>query len=160
MKHMWSEEELQNLIEEQGGSGGGSSILENIVDSKGNKRFIGGNGTSTADNSITIYNAKWVLNGNNLIFEILGLINSAITSTRMKICEFTLPEFITNKINDMNGLVDMPQGIAIDNEGIAYPFYSSVEKLGNSISFFLIVDGTLNANLIFKIKYSNIIDSE
>lgn len=160
MKHMWSEEELQTLIEEQGGSGGSSSILENIVDSKGNKRFIGGNGTSTADNSITITNAKWVLNGNNLIFEILGLINNAITNTRMKICEFTLPEFITNKINDIHGLVDLTQGKAIDNEEVIYSFYSSVEKLDNSISFFLIVDGTLNANLVFKISYSNIIDSE
>ena len=157
MKHMWSEEELQALIEEQGGSGG--STLDNIVDSNGNKRFIEGKGISTANEELTFFSIKWTLNGNNLIFEILGLTNIEIINTRMKICEFTLPEFITNKINALNGTVGLTQGIATDGESVFYPLYLSVEKLDNSISFFLIVNGTLNANYFFTIKYS-IISSE
>lgn len=155
MKHMWSEEELQSLIEEQGGSGGsGGSTLDDIVDSKGNKRFIGGEGISTATNELTFFSIKWTLNGNNLIFEIKALTKIEIINTRMKICEFTLPEFITSKINSLNGLVDFTQGIATDGESTFNPLYSSVEKLDNSISFFLIVEGTLNANNILTIKYS------
>lgn len=155
MKHMWSEEELQSLIEEQGGSGGsGGSTLDDIVDSQGNKRFLGGKGISTVNGELTFFSIKWTLNGNILIFEISGLTNNQIVNTRMKICEFTLPEFITNKINALNGLVDMTQGIATDGESTFYPLYLSVEKLDNSISFFLIVNETLNANYFFTIKYS------
>ena len=160
MKHMWSEEEIQGLIEEQGGSGVESNLLEDIVDSKGNKRFIAGNGAPTSESSITLASSKWVLNGTNLIFEITGLTNIAITNTRMKICEFTLPEFITNKINALNGFVAYSQCIAVDNEGEGHILYSSIEKLDNSISFFLIVTGTLNANNFFKIRYDSIINSE
>ena len=153
MKHMWSEEELQEIIPK------GGSKLDDIVDSKGNKRFIGGEGISTITEELRFFSIKWALNGNNLIFEIKALTNIEIKNTRMKICEFSLPDFITNKINALNGLVDVAQGIATDGESVFNPLYLSVEKLGNSISFFLIVNGTLNANSILTIKYS-IIDNE
>ena len=153
MKHMWSEEELQSLIPS------GVSTLNDIVDSKGNKRFIGGEGISTASQELRFFSIKWALNGNNLIFEISGLTKIEIINTRMKICEFTLPEFITSKINALNGLVDVTQGIATDGGSVFYPLYLSVEKLDNSISFFLTVNGTLNANYIFTIKYG-IINNE
>lgn len=153
MKHMWSEEELQEIIPK------GPSRLDDIVDSKGNKRFIGGEGNSAVNEELTFFSIKWALNGNNLIFEISGLTNIEIINTRMKICEFTLPEFITSKINALNGLVDIAQGIATDGESAFYPLYLSIEKLDNSISFFLLVNGTLKANYVFMIK-CNIINNE
>ena len=133
--------------------------IEALVDSNGNNRFIGGEGISTANEELTFFSIKWALNGNNLIFEISGLTNIEIINTKMKICEFTLPKFITDKINALNGFVDLTQGIAADSESVFYPLYLSVEKLDNSISFFLIVNETLNANYIFTIKYS-IINNE
>ena len=152
MKHMWSEEELQEIIPK------GPSKLDDIVDSQGNKRFIGGEGISTITNELTFFSIKWTLNGNNLIFEILGVTNIEIINTRMKICEFALPEFITNKINALNGLVDITQGIAEDVETVFHPLYLSIEKLDNSISFFLNVKGTLKAQSLFTIKYSIIVN--
>ena len=70
MKHMWSEEELQDLIEVQSGSA--EIILENIVDSKGRNRFICGNGDTEILEGFQLLYSNWALNGTNLIFEFLS----------------------------------------------------------------------------------------
>lgn len=99
MKHMWSEEEIQELIEEQGGSGGsGSSTLDDIVDSKGNKRFIEGEGiNSTNPNITTIYN-RWSLSGTHLMCVLVFKIGNANINKNEIFSKYILPEFIRNKI--------------------------------------------------------------
>ena len=79
MKRMYSEEELLEV-----------SNTENLVDSKGRNRFIGGNGNSANVSGMTIISSKWTLNGNNLIFEIIGGISQNIPALT-KICTFNLP---------------------------------------------------------------------
>lgn len=108
MKHMWSEEELQSLIEEQGGSE--KIVLENIVDSKGRNRFLG---------DIVIVNdglagltampgkCEWVLNGTILSFEITCTLTQDIPTLTL-LATFALPEWILNKIT-----TNLPQS-AID----------------------------------------------
>ena len=105
---MWSEEELQSLIEEQGGSN--EIILENIVDSKARTRFLC---------DIVVVNdslegllavpgkCKWVLNGTILSFEITCTLAKDITQMTL-LANFALPEWILNKITST-----LPQG-AID----------------------------------------------
>lgn len=142
MKHMWSEEELQALIEEQGGSGGGSggSTLDDIVDSKGNKRFIEGNGLADAEGMIA-KSTKWVLNGSDLIIELAGSFMQDILATT-PLAYYELPEWISNKITPL---------ATVDGSGFITPFTSNIAtteksvdiqgallKMGNMLIFTLI----------------------
>ena len=100
MKHMWSEEELQTLIEEQGGSAGsGGSTLDDIVDSKGNKRFIEGSGTPITQEKWNSSYCKWSLSGTHLMCVFAGSVqNNASLVNNQVLAEFPLPEYILNKI--------------------------------------------------------------
>ena len=127
MKHMWSEEELQALIEEQGGSGGGSggSTLNDIVDSKGNKRFIEGNGIASTEDvaGMTASSTKWVLNGSDLIIEFAGSFSQdVIGQTQLAIYE--MPEWIANKITPLAEVSGM---------GIVSPLSYNVATTDNSL---------------------------
>ena len=125
MKHMWSEEELQNLIEEQGGSGG--STLDNIVDSKGNKRFVSGEMTFDPNNAYflteMIY-SKWSLSGTHIMF--VGIIKAKDSSQTFTlgnpIFSSILPDYINNKIVEVSSskrLVLVANGVLSDGE--AFP---------------------------------------
>ena len=106
MKHMWSEEELQTLIEEQGGGGGSGTItLDDIVDSQGNKRFIEGNGVPYSVAGITPKYYKWTLSGTHLmiVFAFETLPNATIDNKNL--AKFEVPAFILNKINVDNGSI-------------------------------------------------------
>ena len=100
MKHMWSEEELQALIEEKGG--GGSSTLENIVDSKGNKRFVEGNGIAYTEDiaGMTASSTKWALNGTDLIIELAGSFTQDVNG-QTQLAIYEMPEWISNKITTL-----------------------------------------------------------
>lgn len=127
MKHMWSEEELQALIEEQGGSGGGSggSTLEDIVDSKGNKRFIEGNGTAYTEDVVgmTTSSTKWTLNGNDLILELAGTFSQDVTG-QTQLAIYEMPEWISNKITILKEVSGM---------GVVTPLSFNVATTENSI---------------------------
>ena len=86
MKHMWSEEEIQ-----------AQTSINNLVDSNGRNRFIVGSGNPASFSGMTIVSSKWTLNGNNLIFEIIGVATKNIPYDT-KICTFNLPAWIANKI--------------------------------------------------------------
>ena len=97
MKHMWSEEEIQSLIEEQGGSGG--PTLDDIVDKKGNKRFIEGNGTPITRSGLTNTYCKWSLSGTHLMCVIAGNLADGTSFEREDtLASFTVPSYIASKI--------------------------------------------------------------
>ena len=85
MKRMYSEEELLE-----------SANTENLVDSKGRNRFIVGDGNPGSVTGLTVSSSKWTLNGNNLVFEILGTFSGNNLSGLEKLSIFTLPEWIIN----------------------------------------------------------------
>lgn len=121
MKHMWSEEELQNLIEEQGGSGGGSSILENIVDSNGNKRFVEGNviGKYHTPSHITFTYGKWSLSGTHLMIVLFFTINTTSKITQMAdLCQgIEIPKWIVDKLKLQNSsAIEKKNFYAYDND--------------------------------------------
>lgn len=86
-----------NVVTEVGAVNG--AILDDIVDAKGNNRFIEGDGTALTLEGLDITYNKWSLSGTHLMFVIAGniangteIIDGVIFST------FTLPEWIIEKI--------------------------------------------------------------
>ena len=150
MKHMWSEEEIQ-----------AQTSIDNLVDSKGRNRFIGGNGTPRDITGLTIASSKWTLNGNNLIFEILGQFSGSLSGFDV-LSTFTLPEWIINKIvTPVSNIVDILtfQMISIEDAS-GTTIRLQVTKDGNNIYFSNVTNININSISLFKIRYNIIIDNE
>lgn len=89
MKHMWSEEEIQSFKKD----------ISNLVDSKGNPRFVEGEGTYTNKTGVTISYCKWSLSGTHLMCVLAGSIASGTTFQANEwACTFDVPQFIYDKV--------------------------------------------------------------
>ena len=150
MKRMYSEEELLE-----------ATNTENLVDSKGRNRFIVGNGNPGSLSGLTIASSKWTLNGNNLIFEILGTVSGNLTGFNI-LSTFTLPEWIANKIvTPASNVVDILTCKMISIEDASgTDIRVQVTKSGVDIFFTNVTNITIQDISIFKIRYNIIIDNE
>lgn len=150
MKRMYSEEELLEVAN-----------TENLVDSKGRNRFIVGNGNPGDVSGLTVSSSKWTLNGNNLVFEILGVFSGALSGFDT-LSSFTLPDWIVNKIvTPASNVVDILtcSMISIENAA-ATNIKLQVTKSGNNIYFTNVTNINISDISIFKIRYNIIIDNE
>ena len=152
MKHMWSEEEIQT-----------QTSIENLVDSKGRNRFIMGSGTPASVSGMTIASTKWVLNGNNLIFEIIGSATKNIPYNT-KICTFNLPSWVASKIMQLSSnVVDVPRYNLVTGDGGAITTSLLISKNNNDVDF-TTIDGIsfpeAEGQVFLKFTYSVIIDNE
>ena len=150
MKRMYSEEELLEVAN-----------TENLVDSKGRNRFIVGNGNPGRLSGMTVASTKWTLNGNNLVFELLGSFSGELTGHNI-LSTFTLPEWVANKIvTPASNIVDIMtcQMIAMQDAGITN-FGLQITKSDNTIFFTNISIMPINEPSLFKIRYNIIIDNE
>ena len=150
MKRMYSEEELLE-----------ATNTENLVDSKGRNRFIVGNGNPGSITGMTISSSKWTLNGNNLVFEILGTFRGSLSGFDV-LSSFTLPEWVANKIvTPVSNIVDI----------ITCSMVSTKDASGTNVRLQVTTDGlniyftnATNVNVndlsVFKIRYNIIIDNE
>ena len=138
-----------------------NAMDNSLFDSKGNFRFIAGNGNSRDITGMTIASNKWALNGNNLLFEILGSFRGSLSGFDV-LSTFTLPEWVVNKIvTPVRNVVDI-----INCEMISATDASSiytklqVTKDGNTLYFTNVTNININDLSIFKIRYNIIIDNE
>ena len=146
MKHMWSEEEIQEQAK-----------IENLVDSKGRNRFIEIEGTPGEIEGLQIYYGKCVLNGNNLIFEISGLFNKSM-SPDFTLYKFTLPEWIAQKIPlGFSNIVDLSSYNIISTAGGIFSSSYTIYKEGNEIKFWQASPINAEVIKIFRIRYNLII---
>lgn len=151
MKRMYSEEELLE-----------AANTENLVDSKGRNRFIVGNGNPGNVTGLTVASSKWTLNGNNLVFEILGTFSGQSLSGFDILSTFTLEDWIVNKIvTPASNVVDILscQMISIEDAS-ATNIKVQVTKSGNDIYFTNVTNINITDISIFKIRYNIIIDNE
>ena len=151
MKHMYSEEELLEVAK-----------IENLIDSKGRNRFIEGVGNPANVDGMTIISSKWVLNGNNLIFEIIGGINKNIPQMT-KICTFNLPAWVANKIKQVtSGFIDMKKYDVISSDGGLSITNLLINKNSNDIDFTTTSGITTisGEQVFFRFTFNAIIDNE
>ena len=149
MKHMYSEEEILEVAK-----------IENLLDSKGRNRFIEGVGVADNVDGMTIVSSKWVLNGNNLIFEILMALNKDVPSNT-RICRFILPEWLANKMAPLvANIIDISYNIMASPSGGASPLYVLIYKYSNALDF-VISSGasSIQSTKYCKIRYNFIIDN-
>ena len=150
MKRMYSEEELLEFAN-----------TENLVDSKGRNRFIVGNGNQRSITGLTIASSKWALNGNNLLFEILGTFSGSLSGFDI-LSTFTLPEWVINKIvTPVRNVVDILTFSMVSvADASATDVRLQVTKDGNTLYFTNATNININDLSVFKIRYNIIIDNE
>ena len=136
-----------------------NAVDNSLFDSNGNFRFIAGEGTPENVSGMTIISSKWVLNGKNLIFEILGSLDKDVPSNT-RICRFTLPEWITNRISPLvANIIDLTYNVMGSTSGGASALYVLISKYSNDLDFVISSGGTgISSTLYFKIRYNIIID--
>lgn len=135
--------------------------IEALVDRNGNHRFILGNGNSGDITGLTIASNKWTLNGNNLVFEILGTFIGTLSGFDT-LSAFTIEDWIVNKIvTPVNNIVDILRCEMISTvDASATTIKVQVTKSGNTIYFTNVANININDISVFKIRYNIIIDNE
>ena len=135
--------------------------IEALVDSNGNQRFIVGNGNPGSLSGLTVASTKWTLNGNNLVFEILGSFSGDLTGFNI-LSTFTLPEWIANKIvMPASNVVDIITCEMVSMQDVSSTSIRvQVSKSGRDIFFTNISTIKISTTSIFKIRYNIIIDNE
>lgn len=73
------------------------TIMENIVDSKGNKRFIEGDVNVATISGLTPIYSKWSLSGSHLMIVVTCAVDNG-TLLSEKLADVEVPDFILNKI--------------------------------------------------------------
>ena len=151
MKRMWSEEEIQSFKKD----------ISNLVDSKGNPRFIEGEGTPETIEGFEATYCKWSLSGTHLMLVLAGTYaNEAVISSLQLLCTFDLPDFVMNKITPVAGqLIEYKNIIAYASNASSQTqnaFLRKSANLGIATNSAL----TLTAERNFRIQFDILIDSE
>lgn len=141
--------------------GSGSNLLEDIVDSNGNPRFINGYGIWAAVPGMQGIKATWSLNGYNLMFEALGAFQQNV-DLDTTIVSFKLPQWILNKISVLGGsIVDMIRfSIVGTKEGINNAILLIAKTTDGRVAFNTPQGVTCTEPQIFRIRYNIIIDND
>ena len=136
-----------------------NAVDNSLFDSKGNFRFIAGNGNSRDITGMTIASNKWTLNGYNLVFEILGSFRGSLSGFDI-LSTFTLPEWVSNKIvTPVRNVVDiLTCDMVSSTDASSTHTKLQVTKDGNNIFFTNVTNININDLSIFKIRYNIIID--
>ena len=147
------------LLDEESG---GSNLLEDIVDKKGNKRFIEGDGTPTAISGITSNFCKWSLSGTHLMIVYAGTLSGSISIHKSTIASFEFPEWILNKILPLNsdGVVSVVNAVFAYEGNFTYKQQKLI-KTGNGLEIVNVTEGTVASSASgFRIQFDLLIDSE
>lgn len=139
--------------------------LSIIEDSKGNKRFIEGDGTGIAAEGWDITYCKWSLSGTHFMCVLAGSIaNDTVVATELALANFNIPAWILNKIFKVWGT----NNIELKNITLIASNWStqslqvclSKETDGIRIATKLGSSLTLTADRSFRVQFDLLIDNE
>ena len=152
MKRMWSEEEIQSF----------KKNISNLVDSKGNPRFVEGEGTPATIEGFTPTYCKWSLSGTHLMIVLAGTFaNASQLPSNTNFSVYSLPSFIYDKIYAVwgNNLeIKTINAYAEDwtTQAIQFKFMKTSNKTlaiqTNNVAF--------TAKRSFRVQFDLLIDSE
>ena len=137
-------------------------LIQNIVDSNGNKRFIEGAGTLNPIEGITYTYNKWSLSGTHLMLVVAGTIaDETVISGYPKLVDFDLPQYILDKIIPVVGIrISNQQNNLFAADNSSQLWHSLLAKVDNLHIRLTVSPLTLTADRSFRIQYDLLIDTE
>lgn len=140
------------------------ALMENIVDSAGNKRFIEFDGTTDPTQGLNGVYVKASLSGTHLMFVCAGnMENGTALTAYSKLFEFTVPDYIYNKIVPVWGSYIEAKGFVIRDEdgGNTTTIQTALYKaINNKIQVWTLSTMTLTSLKVFRFQFDLLIDSE
>lgn len=147
-----------------GGTGSTINLLENIVDSKGNKRFVEGVGKVNPDISgLTVTYNKWSLSGSHLMFVLAGTLANGVTiqNTKNIVTYDNLPTYIFDKIFPVYNQFIEPKDVnAMASDYTSQEFRTVLSKDVSGINIVKNQNLTLTADRNFRIQFDLLIDTD
>lgn len=151
-------------------SGGGSStpLLEDIVDSKGNKRFVEGYGTPLTKQGFTSSYCKWSLSGTHLMIVLAASIdaNVYIGQDPSYLAKYELPSYITNKIypvssGSMGDVIEIKSLVLYDANATSQQITTCYfKKETNGVGLYSAADLHATGKTFFRIQFDLLIDAD
>lgn len=136
------------------------TYLVDIYDSHENNRFINGNGIWSAVSGMQGLQARWSLNGYNLMFEALGTFQTNVNPDT-NIVSFKLPNWILNKIiTPLLDVVDIFRFSIVNQTGEISSATLMITKTSDRIIFNAPEGVTFTQPVVFRIRYNLIINDD
>jgi len=137
-------------------------LMENIVDSQGNNRFIEGDGEVSVVSGVTTTYCKWSLSGSHLMFVFSGTIaDTTVLTGDALYARFTLPSYIMDKIFPVwSTNIEVKTVGAYASDWSTQNLQMKLQKSTNTIN---IVEGstlTLTAERNFRCQFDLLIDAD
>lgn len=139
-----------------------TTLMNNIVDSHGNKRFVEWNLNTAAINGITYTYAKASLSGTHLMLVIAGTIVTGEYASS-GLANIVLPSYIGQKIRPVTGnIIEYKNIIAIASNYQTQIINTGlfVNQNNNTLSVNLTAPITITVDRNFRIQYDLLIDSD
>lgn len=141
------------------------TLMENIVDSDGNKRFVEGENIITElPEGVHITYSRWSLSGTHLMVVIAGDIDNGTTlpggNAGLFVC--SLPEYILNKIVPVwsNNMIEVKTVVARNDNWSTQQFNVALGKIDTGIRVYTGDTTTFTADRSFRIQFDLLIDSQ
>ena len=140
------------------------TIMENIVDSKGNKRFIEVDGTTTSVSGVTIDYTKLSLSGTHLMCVCAGSVaNATVLTNGDLLTEFSIPKWICDKIIPIwsyKGIVIKSDSFIENSLSTQAANFILTKEDDTTLNIKMGSDVTLSSNKNFRIQFDLLIDTE
>ena len=139
------------------------ALMENIVDSAGNKRFIEGDGVVPTIEGLTVSYCKWSLSGSHLMLVVSGTIADGTTITQYNIpFSFNIPKWIYDKIYPVWGSnIEQKSMSLIASNWSTQSLNMYLSKVSDKLSVNTNTSSlTLSADRSFRLQFDLLIDTE
>lgn len=137
---------------------GGTITLDDIINGDGNNRFMLNYGIWSSVQGMQGLQARWSLNGYNLMFEALGTFQTNVNPDT-NIVSFKLPKWILNRIiTPLLDVVDIFRFSIVNENGEISSATLMVTKTSDRIIFNASEGVTFTQPVVFRIRYNLIIE--
>lgn len=140
------------------------TLMTNIVDSHGNKRFVEFNGAIDSTDGLTVTYKKASLSGSHLMIVLAGSIANGTTLNNGKVmARFNLPSYIMNKIIPVwNNVIETKDVLAYAEDWTSQSLqYCALAKTTSTqLAISKVNSLTLTADRNFRIQFDLLIDSD
>lgn len=152
MKQMWSKEEIETQKKK----------ISTLVDSKGNPRFVEGDGVPLEQTGFTSTYCKWSLSGTHLMCVLAGTVaDTTVLANNANLATFDVPSYIWDKIYPV-WLTNI-EAKSVDMYAQDWTKQTAFIKFTKGVSKLTITTGTaltLTAERSFRVQFDLLIDTE
>ena len=141
------------------------TIMENIVDSQGNKRFVEGVGElgPNVASGVNITYNKWSLSGSHLMFVLAGAVeaNTVLGSPNQIIVTYAIPDWIFSKIYPIaSASIEIKEIGMFKSEYTFDSLKFLLSKGSTKVSLSQLDSYTPTVDVSFRIQFDLVIDNE